>query len=220
MLTKVLDGDEDEEGGVSQQQQQQQQQRRQKLPIPAFSSSSQLSLHHPHANGYSSSVRSLQDTTTTSTTDCTLECCTGLESELCGDAEGEEEDPNSSWIDVLPLWVQILFVVFLLCFSALVSGLTLGLLALDVTGLEIVMAGDDPRLAQYARNIYPIRKQGNWLLCTLVLANVAVNSFLSILMAEFTGGVVGFVTSTVLIVIFGEILPQAAVRDFFRHERK
>eukprot|EP00494_Astrolonche_serrata_P004980 UN04995 len=37
-----------------------------------------------------------------------------------------------------------------------------------------------------------------------------VNAALSILMADISGGVVGFVISTVAIVIFGEIIPQAA----------
>jgi metal transporter CNNM len=94
--------------------------------------------------------------------------------------------------------------------SALFSGLTLGLMSLDPTGLEIVMEGDDPELSRAARKIYPVRKNGNRLLCTLLLGNVAVNALLSILMADVAGGLAGFLVSTAVIVIFGEILPQAA----------
>ena len=99
--------------------------------------------------------------------------------------------------------------VLTLC-TGLFSGLTLGLLSLDKIGLQIVIGGGDPVLAGYARAILPVRARGNQLLCTLLLGNVAVNSLLSILMADMTSGLVGFFSSTILIVIFGEIIPQAS----------
>jgi metal transporter CNNM len=93
--------------------------------------------------------------------------------------------------------------------SAIFSGLTLGLMGLDLTGLEIVMEGDNAANSEAAKKIYPIRKKGNLLLCTLILGNVAVNALLSILLADKAGGVLGFLISTFSIVIFGEIIPQA-----------
>jgi len=99
--------------------------------------------------------------------------------------------------------------IILLALSGLFSGLTLGLLGLDPVSLKIVSKGDTTN-AKYAQQIIPIRAKGNLLLCTLLLGNVAVNSALSILLANFTGGVVGFALSTTCIVVFGEILPQAA----------
>jgi len=99
--------------------------------------------------------------------------------------------------------------VVLLFMSGLFSGLTLGLLGLDPTSLKIVAKGDTEN-AKYAQDVMPIRAKGNMLLCTLLLGNVAVNSALSILLAKFAGGLIGFVLSTAFIVIFGEIIPQAA----------
>jgi len=122
------------------------------------------------------------------------------------DCPGEADSVTSN----LPTAVTWILVVFLVCMSALFSGLTLGLMGLDVTGLEIVMEGDDPELSRAAKKIYPVRKNGNRLLCTLLLGNVAVNALLSILMADVAGGLAGFLVSTAVIVIFGEILPQAA----------
>ncbi len=106
--------------------------------------------------------------------------------------------------------VQWVSIVVLACFSALFSGLTLGLLSLDKIGLKIVMSGGDEDLAALASTIAPVRENGNLLLCTLLLGNVAVNAYLSILMAEITSGIAGFLISTAVIVIFGEIIPQAS----------
>jgi len=109
----------------------------------------------------------------------------------------------------LEVILSILGSVFLLFMSGLFSGLTLGLLGLDPTSLKIVAKGDTAN-AKYAQDVMPIRAKGNLLLCTLLLGNVAVNSALSILLANFTGGIIGFALSTSFIVIFGEIIPQAA----------
>jgi len=132
---------------------------------------------------------------------CTVDCCMQYEATIC--------PSENAWIEAIPFWLQIVLIVLLLCFSALFSGLTLGLMSLDKTGLEIVMGGDDPKAAQFAKIIYPIRENGNLLLCTLLLGNVAVNALLSIFLAAYTGGMIGFIASTFLIVIFGEIVPQA-----------
>eukprot|EP00435_Cladocopium_sp_Y103_P063573 s718_g25.t1 len=118
----------------------------------------------------------------------------------------EVEDSELS----LPLWASLPIIAFLVMLSGLFSGLTLGLMGLDVIGLQIVQKGDDKELARCAEKIAPIRESGNQLLCTLLLGNVAVNSALSILTADIASGLVGFLVSTALIVVFGEILPQAA----------
>ena len=107
----------------------------------------------------------------------------------------------------IPFPGNYLFIVVLIFLSALFSGLTLGLLSLDKIGLQIVIGGDDAEAAHYARAILPVRENGNLLLCTLLLGNVAVNA---LLMADMTSGLVGFLGSTILIVIFGEIIPQAS----------
>ena len=112
--------------------------------------------------------------------------------------------------DTTTLILNLSAIIVLICFSGLFSGLTLGLLGLDLIGLEIVMEAGSEEEKEYASIIYPLRKNGNLLLCTLLLGNVAVNALLSILLADLTSGLVGFLVSTILIVIFGEIVPQAS----------
>jgi len=133
---------------------------------------------------------------------CQIGCCEGFKDTLCVSSENQ-------WLNALPFAVQIMLMTILTLLSALFSGLTLGLMGLDKTGLEIVMGGEDESSARAARKIYPVRSNGNLLLCTLLLGNVLVNSMLSILFADKAGGLVGLLASTILIVIFGEIVPQA-----------
>jgi metal transporter CNNM len=131
--------------------------------------------------------------------------CTAYGQNLTSCAPPVEEESSFA----VPAPFSYILILLLVCLSALFSGLTLGLLGLDVIGLEIIMGGDSPDLIRCAKAIYPVRKKGNFLLCTLLLGNVATNALLSILMADMTSGLVGFLVSTFVIVIFGEIIPQA-----------
>ena len=120
-----------------------------------------------------------------------------------------EECVSGNPLAFLPDAIQLVLIIFLVVLSGLFAGLTLGFLSLDKTGLEILMDSDDPKSASYARRIYPVRVKGNELLCTLLLGNTAANALLSILIADWFGGLIGAVSSTFVILIFGEIVPQA-----------
>ncbi|MFT5766059.1 MAG: metal transporter CNNM [Saprospiraceae bacterium] len=101
-------------------------------------------------------------------------------------------------------------VFFLVLLSACFSGLTLGFFSLNLTSLERKMKLGDKR----AKKVYPIRKNGNLLLCTLLLGNVAVNSAMAIFLGNIATGLVAGLVSTSLIVVFGEIIPQAIFSRF------
>ncbi|KAL7680243.1 putative gliding motility-associated protein GldE [Plasmopara halstedii] len=113
--------------------------------------------------------------------------------------------------------LQVSALVLLLALSAMFAGLGLGLMSLDLIGLEIVVAaGQDEHAtekermnSEAAKMVIPLRRDGNLLLTTLLLGNVSVNVLTSIITADLTSGLFGFVASTILILIFGEIIPQA-----------
>lgn len=75
--------------------------------------------------------------------------------------------------------VSISIITVLVLFSALFSWLTLGLMSLNKDELErkIKLKDDNSKLEE---KVYSVRKNGNLLLCTLLLGNVAVNSVLAI----------------------------------------
>ncbi|XP_059192885.1 metal transporter CNNM4 isoform X1 [Centropristis striata] len=111
---------------------------------------------------------------------------------------------------LLPVWLQVILISFLLVLSGMFSGLNLGLMALDPMELRIVQSCGTDKEKKYARKIEPIRRKGNYLLCSLLLGNVLVNTTLTILLDDLTkSGIGAVVASTVGIVIFGEIVPQA-----------
>ena len=114
-----------------------------------------------------------------------------------------------SYEKLLPLWMSVGIIILCLTFSALFSGLNLGLMSMDQTELKIVANTGTEAEKHYARAIMPVRKRGNYLLCSILLGNVLVNSTLTIIMDDLTSGLVAIIGSTLTIVIFGEICPQA-----------
>lgn len=110
---------------------------------------------------------------------------------------------------LLPLWLQIILIAFLLSLSGLFSGLNLGLMALDKTELKLIAKCGSSSEKKYAKAIEPVRARGNFLLCTLLLGNVLVNNSLTILLDDLSNGLYAVIGATLGIVICGEIIPQA-----------
>ncbi|MCK4525159.1 MAG: HlyC/CorC family transporter [Candidatus Andersenbacteria bacterium] len=107
----------------------------------------------------------------------------------------------------------LVIVIILLSISAIFSGLTLGFFSLNKKDLERKANLGNKQ----AQKVYNLRKNGNLLLCTLLIGNVAVNATLSIFLGSIASGLIAGIAATSLIVIFGEIVPQAI---FSRHALK
>lgn len=111
--------------------------------------------------------------------------------------------------DFLPFYAKIITIAVLLCLSGLFSGLNLGLMALDKNELQVIMKCGSEAEKRHARAIAPVRQRGNYLLCSILFSNTLVNSTISVLLEDLSSGLVAVMASTILIVMFGEILPQA-----------
>lgn len=96
-------------------------------------------------------------------------------------------------------------VVALVGMSAICSGLNISLMSLNLADLERkVKLG-----SKNAVKVLPLRKNSHLTLASILLTNVAVISTTSLVIDEKLGGLIAGVSSTLLIVIFGEVVPQA-----------
>ena len=106
----------------------------------------------------------------------------------------------------------VLYVVIaclLVATAGLMSGLTLGLLSLDTVDLEMILRGPESRQKKYARGIQPLMRNPHRLLVTLVVANAAAMEALPLVVDRLTSPVLSLVLSVTVVLLFGEIIPQA-----------
>lgn len=106
--------------------------------------------------------------------------------------------------------MDYLIVFVLLVLSAMFSGLTLGILSLDKQSLERKVGLGD----RDALRVLEIRRRPNLLLCTFLLGNVAVNTSIAIIMNGIVSSMYAGLLATGMILVFGEVLPQAIVPRF------
>lgn len=97
-------------------------------------------------------------------------------------------------------------VVFLLVgVSAVCSGLNIALMALDPSDLERKAKLGD----KAAQRVLPLRRNTHLALGAILLTNVAAVSAISLVLEKVFYGVIAGLLATLLVVIFGEIFPQA-----------
>ncbi len=89
--------------------------------------------------------------------------------------------------------------------SAMLSGLNLAFFTISKLQLELEASKNNV----HALTVLELRKDSNLLLVTILWSNVGVNVLLALLSGSVLAGVTAFLFSTVIITIFGEIMPQA-----------
>ena len=84
------------------------------------------------------------------------------------------------------------------------SGLTMGLLSLDVLSLKVLKRGGKPIEKKYASKILPIVEKHHLPLVTLLLANAAAVESMPIFMNRISTPVIAIVVSVTAVLLFGE----------------
>lgn len=84
------------------------------------------------------------------------------------------------------------------------SGLTLGLLSLDISQLEILIKAGKPNQQKHASKILPIVKRHHLLLVTLLLCNAAAVETMPIFLDKVSNPITAILVSVTAVLIFGE----------------
>ena len=102
-------------------------------------------------------------------------------------------------------FLNALLSIFCVLCAGLASGLTLGLLSLDSTKLEIkcLVGTEDEKNAASA--LLPIVKQHHLLLVTLLLFNSMANESLPVFLGDLVPNWLAVILSVFLVLIFGEV---------------
>src|SRR5689334_4573357 len=105
-------------------------------------------------------------------------------------------------MEVFSLILQVLVLVGV---SAICSGLNIALMSLDISDLR-----RKAKLGNVAaKRVLPLRRNSHLSLAGILLTNVGAVSASSLVLEHHVGGLIAGLLSTLLIVIFGEIFPQA-----------
>lgn len=105
---------------------------------------------------------------------------------------------------------NIAIIPVLVLLNGLIAGLTLGLLSLDDTKLQVLIISGSPTQQKAALRISPLRKDTHLLLATLLLGNTIINEALPVILHNVVKNeIIAIVVSVIMVLSFSELLPQS-----------
>jgi len=109
---------------------------------------------------------------------------------------------------------DFLFFIFtavgLTVMAGLMSGLTLGLMSLDSVDLEVLKRSGTSHQKSCAAKIHPVMENPHRLLVTLLVCNAIAAEALPLVLDRLTDPITAVIISVTVVLLFGEIIPQAA----------
>jgi metal transporter CNNM len=109
-----------------------------------------------------------------------------------------------------PLFYIYALISFLLsCFAGICSGLTVGFMSISKTEMQIWLNSDSEYERKTPKPILDILNNHHLLLSTLLLSNSLALEALPIFLDKIVPSYLAIIISTVAVVVFGEVIPQA-----------
>ena len=106
-------------------------------------------------------------------------------------------------------WFFLFMVTILTLFAGLMSGLTVGYLSVDDLTMELKSTNGTEEEKFYSSRVLPVISNRHWLLCTLLLMNSFAMEALPVFLDRIFSRLTAVVISVTLLLIFGEVIPQA-----------
>ena len=91
------------------------------------------------------------------------------------------------------------------------SGLTLGMLSLDMMTLKILQEAGTPAEKKHAARIYPVVERHHLLLVTLLLANAVAVESMPLCLDRVSDPITAIVVSVSAVLLFGEYVYDAQI---------
>jgi len=121
------------------------------------------------------------------------------ETKLYENLDDKVEDTGSAnW------WIDLLIVAILVLGAGMMSGLTIGLMGLDITTLDILSRSGSHQEKIYSKRILPLLRRHHLLLVTLLLMNAIAMEALPIFLERLVPPIFAVLVSVTLILTFGE----------------
>ena len=125
------------------------------------------------------------------------------------DEDDEEEAEHFTYEAFTYDWfVSLSVALACLLIAGLMSGLAIGLAAIDQLGLEIAAAQDE-RLAKSAKAIFAVVKKHNWMLVTLLLMNAMALETLPVFLNKTVSEAMAILISCIGVLFFSEVIPMS-----------
>ena len=123
--------------------------------------------------------------------------------------EGEKVICEEEMVTGGKYWFFMFMVAALTLFAGMMSGLTVGYLSVDKLTMELREKTGTQMEKEYSKVILPVLSNHHWLLCTLLLMNSFAMEALPVFLDRVFSRLTAVIISVTLLLIFGEVIPQA-----------